>query len=91
MDIPFTLSFPLKMPLTHFSSFLVVGVLFAVSYLLTRKRRPHNLPPGPKGIPILGNALQISLSRTWLQFTEWADKFGTPIINILPESLKRAL
>lgn len=32
--------------------------------------------PGPKGIPILGNALQIRINRLHLQMEAWAKEFG---------------
>ena len=32
--------------------------------------------PGPRGIPIFGNALQIETSRFHHQLAEWADQFG---------------
>ena len=33
-------------------------------------------PPGPRGIPILGNALQIPSEYNWLTFTLWAKEYG---------------
>jgi cytochrome P450 len=32
--------------------------------------------PGPKGIPIFGNALQIKINRLHLQMEDWAKEFG---------------
>ncbi|KZT33848.1 cytochrome P450 [Sistotremastrum suecicum HHB10207 ss-3] len=34
------------------------------------------LPPGPKGFPILGNALQLPVKAPWLQFRKWAAIHG---------------
>lgn len=41
-------------------------------------RRLSDLP-GPKGIPILGNALQIPQKGPWIKFTEWAAQYGMSI------------
>ncbi|KAI0639364.1 cytochrome P450 [Trametes polyzona] len=38
--------------------------------------RSRPLPPGPKGYPILGNALDIPLSKQWLTFQRWAKEYG---------------
>ncbi|OCH87846.1 cytochrome P450 [Obba rivulosa] len=38
------------------------------------------LPPGPTGVPLLGNLLQVQ-KEAWLTFTEWKQKFG-PIVHI---------
>ena len=54
--------------------------LFLAAYGLTKiQRRKHGhgaLPPGPPGLPFLGNALQIPLAHSWLAFTEWAQQYG---------------
>ena len=41
------------------------------------KRRIEDLP-GPKGIPLLGNALQMDAQRLHLQLEGWAAKYGSP-------------
>ncbi|KAF5343067.1 hypothetical protein D9758_011141 [Tetrapyrgos nigripes] len=40
----------------------------------------HNLPPGPKGLPLLGNLFQLPQFQ-WLRFTEWKEEFG-PIFSL---------
>jgi hypothetical protein len=48
-------------------SLIVLGIiLFAWS-----NKRKEKLPPGPGGLPILGNLLQIPKDRAWLVFSEW--------------------
>ncbi|KAJ7810244.1 cytochrome P450 [Mycena olivaceomarginata] len=45
--------------------------------------RKGNLPPGPGGLPILGNLLQIPKDRAWLAFSEWRKTYGDIIyLNI---------
>ncbi|RYP40772.1 hypothetical protein DL767_001418 [Monosporascus sp. MG133] len=58
-------------------------VLFSVVFLLFAhlrlKHRPSSpLPPGPPGVPIVGNSLQFT-GFLWLKLTEWARTYG-PVV-----------
>ncbi|TFK18386.1 cytochrome P450 98A3 [Coprinopsis marcescibilis] len=46
-----------------------------------RKRNPKGLPlpPGPKGLPVIGNLLQIPQVKPWLVYDQWAHKYGDVI------------
>ncbi|KAG0143260.1 hypothetical protein CROQUDRAFT_192585 [Cronartium quercuum f. sp. fusiforme G11] len=37
--------------------------------------------PGPPGLPVVGNLLQIPRERPWIKMTEWAKKYGLSFIN----------
>jgi len=41
-----------------------------------KNRRQLPVPPGPRGIPLLGNALQLHKESNWLTFAEWAKIYG---------------
>ncbi|PCH42022.1 cytochrome P450 [Wolfiporia cocos MD-104 SS10] len=59
---------------------LAMGLVGLAIFYANRQHRPQ-LPPGPLGLPIVGNALQIPGSRQWLKFAEWAKTYG-PIVHV---------
>ena len=58
-------------------------VLLALGIYLLRQlfgqRRPP-LPPGPKGIPILGNVFDMPRTKEPEVFTEWRGRYGVLIV-----------
>lgn len=71
---------------------LVLSPLAVIWYYFrqrTRAPRGTSLPPGPKGLPVVGNLFDIPRERSWLTYTDWArtlgdvvymEVFGRPII-----------
>ncbi|TFK20135.1 cytochrome P450 [Coprinopsis marcescibilis] len=53
--------------------------MYTVSKSAAKKRSPLPLPPGPKGLPIVGNVLQIPQTKPWLVYNEWAKQYGDVI------------
>ncbi|KAK2744265.1 hypothetical protein FQN57_004350 [Myotisia sp. PD_48] len=62
--------------------FVVLLVLCPASvYWLKNLRSQLPLPPGPRGLPLLGNAFQIRDADRWRTYQKWHKKYG-PIIRI---------
>ena len=56
-----------------------VLVLFLGSFFpLRKKRNPCGLPlpPGPKGLPLVGNVFDLPTQYECLTYTEWRKTFG---------------
>lgn len=47
-----------------------------VSLYYIRPKRAARLPPGPRGLPFLGNVLQVPNKQHWLRFAEMGDIWG---------------
>ena len=59
-------------------AFLATAVL-----VFMRNRRNGRSPPGPRGLPLIGNALQIPLEEPRKVFAEWGRRWGAfPSRNI---------
>ncbi|KAI0669936.1 cytochrome P450 [Trametes maxima] len=57
----------------------LLAILFFIHRAYKRSKqypRCLALPPGPRRTPILGNALDIPLSKQWLTFQRWAQEYG---------------
>jgi hypothetical protein len=53
-------------PWTLVFSFCVIGFLY-----MLRRRPALPFPPGPKGLPIIGNALDMPSRNPWLTYWQW--------------------
>ncbi|KAI0060009.1 cytochrome P450 [Artomyces pyxidatus] len=61
--------------------FLGAGLIFCIVLHRRRQRNGLSRPPGPRGLPVIGNLLDIPKERSWLTYSEWAKTYGD-IISI---------
>ncbi len=65
---------------------LLVLVLILVSVYVHRLRawrsrsRGRPLPPGPAGLPVIGNMFNIPQSKQWLEFQELSATYGASML-----------
>ena len=49
---------------------------------LARRRRP-DLPPGPKGYPIVGNLFDMPSTHAWEKFSEFGEQYGASPFTVV--------
>ncbi|KAH6910222.1 cytochrome P450 [Coprinopsis sp. MPI-PUGE-AT-0042] len=74
----------MTLDLLHWIEHLSIGivasvvVLASIALVLSSRRNRHTLPlpPGPKGLPLLGNILDIPLDKPWKVYDSWSKQYG---------------
>jgi hypothetical protein len=54
----------------------VLPLLALAGLVIYRILRPSRLPPGPHGLPLLGNALELPTKGLFLKLDEWRQTWG---------------
>ncbi|KAF8897192.1 cytochrome P450 [Infundibulicybe gibba] len=65
----------------HYSPIIFLDLCLATLGLFIirrfiRSRSTVPLPPGPKGLPLVGNILDMPSEKEWLTFAKWGDTWG---------------
>ncbi|CAA7260281.1 unnamed protein product [Cyclocybe aegerita] len=54
---------------------LLLAVVCILKTILRSSKAP-SLPPGPKGLPLVGNILDMPSEKEWLTFAKWGETWG---------------
>ncbi|KAF9546826.1 cytochrome P450 [Agrocybe pediades] len=61
---------------------VVIFIALALLLVIHRKNSRPPYPPGPKGIPLLGNLLDLQGGSEWVKFDKWGKEMGSDIIYV---------
>ncbi|TFK69825.1 cytochrome P450 [Pluteus cervinus] len=61
-----------------------IGALIAFTILVYRRTKYQRFPrpPGPKGLPLVGNVIGVPTEQPWLAFKEWSDQYKSDIVSL---------
>ncbi|KAI0033308.1 cytochrome P450 [Vararia minispora EC-137] len=62
--------------------FLCVLLILGAVFFLAPQDRKLPLPPGPRGLPVIGNLLDIPTKFAWRQYKKWAAEYGLDVISL---------
>ncbi|SJL03018.1 related to cytochrome P450 CYP2 subfamily [Armillaria ostoyae] len=57
-------------------SIAFLGLILAWCLLRRTRRSTTPFPPGPRGLPLIGNLLDMPSQKEWLTFAKWGEKYG---------------
>ncbi|EMD32752.1 hypothetical protein CERSUDRAFT_118480 [Gelatoporia subvermispora B] len=65
------------MGLSVFDACVILGLVAAILFGIRRSKQTRVVvPPGPKGLPLLGNVLDLPTSEPYLAALKWAKQYG---------------
>lgn len=69
----------------------ILAILCVFIYELRAFVRRRRYPPGPRGLPLLGNALSMPTKTPWIQFEKISKKYGQLLFIVELELAKLTL
>jgi hypothetical protein len=54
---------------------LILFAIYVFKYFVFQSRLLP-LPPGPKGLPLVGNIFDMPYEKEWLTFAKWGETYG---------------
>ncbi|THH17578.1 hypothetical protein EW146_g3259 [Bondarzewia mesenterica] len=73
--------FIMTISFTLLDALLVVGGLWLAKRLLAKKSVAP-LPPGPRGLPLVGNVFDMPKTKAHLTFAKWSEEYNSDIIYV---------
>lgn len=62
------------------STLLTIGFVLILTWTVRLWAKRKRLPPGPRGLPLIGNIFQMPSEKEWLYYTSLGHVYGAPIV-----------
>lgn len=59
-----------------YTLYLIFAVLLTLAIARIQKRK-NKFPPGPPGLPVVGNLFNSPKGHSWLAYQSWSTLYGT--------------
>lgn len=66
----------MAVPISFTDALLILGGLWLAKRLLSKKPVAP-LPPGPKGLPLVGNVFDMPKTKEHLEFAKWGQEYNS--------------
>ncbi|TFL05254.1 cytochrome P450 [Pterulicium gracile] len=67
--------------LLDFICILTASLVAIIAFQQKQLPTSRNYPPGPRGIPLLGNLLQLPSQYQWITFSAWSKRYRSDIVH----------
>ncbi|KAK7059624.1 cytochrome P450 [Favolaschia claudopus] len=62
---------------------LVIAVSVVILLIgINRSRKTHSTPPGPPGLPLIGNMLDLPKRESWQAYLDWSKRYDSDILTM---------
>jgi hypothetical protein len=67
----------LTQQILYYISSCAIAVYASILFVKWQRRKRIPYPPGPKGLPLIGNILDIPPGDEWITYNQWSHKYST--------------
>lgn len=72
---------------TYLDVGVCAGAAITLVALYMKNRNRYLRPPGPKGLPMVGNIFDVPSKRQWVQYVNWSHEFGMCYVCVVRSDL----
>lgn len=71
--------------MSWFATAVIASAIAFIVFSIVKKRHQSRLPPGPKGVPFLGNIYDVPAKEQWLTYARWSKEYGERYVSVFSD------